>query len=166
MSGGISEETSFPDSAENLENNAVKVITKQAALWFRIDGLIDRLLTAVKHLAALITSMENRIPRGPPDYEFPPPQITVRYEGNTGPSSPNLKEPSWQNSLLGKIIALLIVAGIPSILVALWTIKSDLLDLRDDNKVIVQRVDAQDKHMEETDRDVAEIKREVWPHKH
>jgi hypothetical protein len=155
------EEASFPDTQENLQDNARKVLIKQAAVWFRIDGLLDRLLTALKHLAALIVRMENRIPRGPSDYANENSKgIYVDYRGPTPP------EPSWQTTLLGKIVAPLIVIGIPAILAALWSMNSLLWELRGDNKMIVQRQDALDEHLKSTDRQVEEIKTALWPHKH
>jgi hypothetical protein len=151
---GISE-GSFPDSAENLESIPAKI----GAIQFRVHGLLDRTLIAAKRLAALITKMENReygAPPGPPDYPQAP---WVNYGGNQ-------QEPSWQTSLLGKIIAPLIVIGIPAILATLWTMNSRLSDLSGDNRVIVQRLDQQDAHLKATDAQVEEIKRELWVRKH
>ncbi len=139
-------------------------VTKLAALWLRIDGLLDRSLTAAKHLAALITRMENRENRGPPDYEQP--RITVNYGDSTERFYPPSREPSWQNTLLGKIVAPLIVMGIPAILATLWVINTNVSDLRGDQKVIVRRLDEQDQHLKATDAEVQEIKRELWARKH
>ncbi len=165
MPEGISaEEGSFPDSAENLETNAIKVITKQAALWFRIDGHLDRMLAALKHLAALITRMEHRAsgpPPGPSDYP-PPNQAPWVYYGDREPIP---REPPWQNKALS-IVGSLLVAGILAIFGILWTMNSTLSELKGDGKMVTQRLDAQDKHLEATDRQVEEIKRELWPHKH
>jgi hypothetical protein len=132
-------------------------LTKLAALWLRIDGLLDRSVMAAKHMAGLITTMENR---GPPDYEQP--RITVNYGDSTERFYPPSRDPSWQNSLLGKIVAPLIVMGIPAILATLWVINTNVSDLRGDQKVIVQRLDAQDAHLKATDAEVQEIKRELW----
>src|SRR2546428_5132107 len=101
---------------------AVEAVDEQQTAWgkvaFRIDGLLEYSRIAARRLAALITSMENRVPRGPPDFEMGPRPhgIYVHYDGNTGPPP---REPSWQTSLLGKIVAPLIVLGIPAILVTL-----------------------------------------------
>ena len=88
-----------------------KQLSKLTALWLRIDGLLERSMRIARAMAALITRMENR---GPPDFEVP--RITVNYGDNTERFYPPSKEPSWQNSLLGKIVAPLIVIGIPAIL--------------------------------------------------
>jgi len=140
-------------------------VDEQQTAWgkleFRVSGLLDRSVMAAKRIAALITRMENR---GPPDYEQP--RITVNYGDSTERFYPPSRDPSWQNSLLGKIVAPLIVIGIPAILATLWTINSNLSDLRGDNKVIVQRLDAQDQHLKATDAQVEEIKRELWGRRH
>jgi hypothetical protein len=166
MSTGSAEEISFPDTQENLEDNARKVLTKQAALWLRIDGHLHRMLAALKHLAALTTRMENRehgSPPGPLDYEMRPrPGIYLDYSGH-GPTP--TREPSWQKAIVG-VTGALVVVGIPSIFGVLWAMNSRLSDLRGDNKVIVQRLDQQDEHLKATDRQVEEIKRELWTRKH
>ena len=148
------EEAAFPDSADNLEVSAKQTLTKQAAIWFRIDGLLDRLLTALKHLAALIVRMESRSARGPPDFEMGP-GVYVDYGDRRLPP----QEPSWQNSLLGKIVAPLIVLGIPAILVTLWNISSRMATMEADRN-------SQEKHLEAHDKMLDEIERELWPHKH
>ena len=172
MATGDLAEGSFPDTAENLESNAKQTLVKQAAMWFRIHGLLDRILTAVKHLASLISQhaaltsrMENRSTRGPEDFaQERGSHYGGYYGGDQGPAPS--REPTWQNSLLGKLASALIMLGIPAILATLWNMSSQLADLKGDNRLVVQRQDAMEKHLEATDRDVAEIKRELWPHKH
>jgi len=152
----MSEEGSFPDSADNIDNQERNTLIKQAALWLRIDGLLERSQMAARHLAALIMKMENRIPRGPPDYQMgPAPGVYIDYGDRRPPS----QEPSWQNSLLGKIVAPLIVLGIPAILVTLWNISSRMATMEADRS-------AQEKHLEAHDKMLDEIERELWPHKH
>jgi hypothetical protein len=162
MAMGV-EEAAFPDSSDNLETHQKKTLIKQAAVWFRIDSLLDRSLTAAKRLAALIARMESRSARGPPDYEMGPMPTApyVVYGGHIGPT----KEPSWQNKVLS-IVGSLLVAGILAIFAVLWAMNENIRDLRGDNRLVVQKQEAMEKHIEATDRDVAEIKREIWPHKH
>lgn len=154
-------EGSFPDSTDNLELIPAKI----GAIQFRVHGLLDRILAAVKSLAALITRMENRAPGPPPGpADYPPPnQAPWVYYGDREPTP---REPSWLKPLFTLIVAPLIVLGIPSILITLWTIKSDLSNLQGDKNLIIQRLDQQDAHMRATDAQVEEIKREIWPHKH
>jgi hypothetical protein len=140
-------------------------VDEQHTAWgkaeFRVHGLLDRSVAAAKRVAELITRMESREhgpPPGPPDYPLPNPAPWVNYG--------HQQEPSWQSSLLGKIIAPLIVIGIPAILATLWTMNSRLSDLSGDNRVIVQRLDQQDAHLKATDAQVEEIKRELWSRKH
>jgi hypothetical protein len=150
-------EGDFPHAP--TEEPSIRV--KQASLWFRIDGLLDRLLTAVRHLASMLVRMENRVHHGPaPDY--PPNQAPWVYYGDREPTP---REPSWQNRALS-IVGTLLVAGILAIFGVLWSMNSTLSDLKGDGKMVAQRLDAQDKHLEATDREVEEIKREIWPHKH
>lgn len=168
MSEGVAEEASFPDSAENLEANAVNVITKPAALWFRIDGHLDRLRAALKHLASLITRMESRIPRGPSDYAQDRPRgIYVNYEGSGGPAP--TQEPSWQG-YLAKIVAVIIASGVASLVWILSAMNSRLSTIEANqtggNKLIMQRLDDQEKHLEAHDKQLDEVNREIWPHKH
>lgn len=158
---GSTEEGAFPNTADNLELIPAKI----GAIQFRVHGLLDRMLAALKHLAslvrqlaALITRMENRMqgpPQGPPDY--PPNQGSwwVQY----GDREPTPREPPWQNSLLSKIVAPLIVLGIPAILVTLWNISSRMATMEADRS-------AQEKHLEAHDKMIDEIERELWPHKH
>jgi hypothetical protein len=154
-------EGSFPTTDSNLESIPAKI----GAIQFRVHGLLDRVLAAVKSLAALITRMESRSARGPPDFEMGNrrPGIYLDYSGGQGPAP--TREPSWQKAIVG-LAGALVVVGIPSIFGVLWTMNSRLSDLRGDNKVIVQRLDQQDEHLRATDRQVEEIKREIWPHKH
>ncbi len=155
---GAMEEAAFQSKDNNLELIPAKI----GAIQFRIHGILDRMQAAAKRLVELITRMESRIPRGPTDFEREPQRFYLDYSGGRGPTP----EPSWQTSLLGKIVAPLIVIGIPAILAALWNMNSLLSELRGDNKVIVQRLDQQDEHLKATDARVEEIKRELWPHKH
>lgn len=148
------EEGDFPHAPQQEKSTLIK----QASLWFRIDGHLDRMLGAAKHLAALITRMENHVPGPPSDY--PPNQGPWVYYGDHFP-----REPSWQNKALS-IVGTLLVAGILAIFGVLWTMNSTLSELKGDSKMVTQRLDAQDKHLEATDRQVEEIKRELWPHKH
>lgn len=155
------EEGTFPDTHDNLQENSRKVLIKQAAVWFRIDGLLDRLLTALRHLAALIVSMENRIPRGPTDYETENSRgVYVKYEGR--------QEPSWQG-YLAKMVAVLITSGVGALVWILSAMNGRLSTIEanqtNSTTMIMQRLDQQEKHMEATDKDVAEIKLEIWPHK-
>ncbi len=143
-------------------------LTKLAAVWFRIDGHLDRFLAALKHLAslvrqmaALITRMENRTHGPPPDYPSNQAPWGVYY----GDREPTPREPSWQNKVLS-IVGSLLVAGILAIFAVLWAMNENIRDLRGDSRLGAQRMDAMDKHLEATDKDVAEIKREIWPHKH
>ncbi len=156
MTAATAEEGEAPTAADSTRTT----LSKLAAIWFRIHGLLDRLLTAAKHLAALITSMENRVHGPPPDY--PPNQAPWVYYGEREPSP---REPPWQNKVLS-IVGTLLVAGILAIFGVLWTMNSTLSELKGDSKMVTQRLDAQDKHLEATDRQVEEIKREIWPHKH
>jgi hypothetical protein len=64
------------------------------------------------------------------------------------------------------IVGSLLVAGILAIFAVLWAMNENIRDLRGDNRLVVQKQEAMEKHIEATDRDVAEIKREIWPHKH
>jgi hypothetical protein len=154
MTDAVEGEGDFPHAPEEKST-----LSKQAALWFRIDGLLDRSLTAAKHVASMLTRMENRVHERPPDY--PPNQVPWGvYYGEREP-----REPSWQNKALS-IVGSLLVAGILAIFGILWTMNSTLSDLKGDGKMVMQRLDAQDKHLEATDRQVEEIKRELWPHKH
>jgi hypothetical protein len=138
-------------------------LVKQAALWLRIDGLLDRSLTAAKHMAGLITRMENRTHRGPPDYEMGPnPQPYVVYGGHIGPPA---KEPSWQKYALG-IVAVVVGLGIPSIGGILWSMNTKLAQQAGQTDLLNQRLDQQERHLESTDRHVDVIERELWPHKH
>lgn len=146
--------------APTATDSARTTLSKLAALWFRTHALFDRLQTVAKHLAALITKMENRAHGPPPDY--PPNQAPWGvYYGDRDPSP---REPSWQNKALS-IVGTLLVAGILAIFGILWTMNSTLSELKGDGRMVTQRLDAQDKHLEATDRQVEEIKREIWPHK-
>ena len=160
MSGGI-EEASFPDTQDNLEENARKVITKQAALWFRIDGHLDRFLAALKHLAALTGRMETRIPRGPADYgQENSSGIYVDYRG--GPT----QEPSWQG-YLAKIVAVLIASGVGALVWILSAMNGRLSTIEanqsNSTSMLIQRLDQQEKHLESHDKKLDELDREVWP---
>lgn len=138
-------------------------LVKQAALWLRIDGLIDRFQGLAKHLAALTTRMENRThSRGPEDYETPIPQPYVVYGGHIGPPG---REPSWQKYALG-IVAVVVGLGIPSIGGILWSMNTKLEQQAGQTNLVMQRLDQQDAHMKATDQRVDSIEREIWPHKH
>jgi hypothetical protein len=165
------EEGAFPTTADNLESIPAKI----GAIQFRVHGLLDRMLAAVKHLAALIArmEMENRAHGshpGPPDY----PQAPWVYYGDQRPNRE--EEPSWRKSLLGSIVAPLIVLGVPAILGILWQMSGRLTKIEEhqsgDQKLTFQRLDAQEKHLEaddrrldEQDKRLNEIDR-VWPRKH
>ena len=167
----VTEEVSFPDTAENLEAHQKKTLIKQAAVWFRIDGHLDRLLTALKHLASLITRlaalttrMESRAARGPPDYEMgSQAQPYVVYGGHIGP--PQVREPSWQKYALG-IVAVMVGLGIPSIGGILWSMNTKLEQQAGQTNLTIQRLDQVNEHLKATDQRVDTIERELWPHKH
>ena len=157
------EEGDAPISAGNAQTTAVKVAT----LWLRIDGLLDRSVMAARHLAALITRMENRVPRGPSDYADVPRGIYVNYGASGGPS-PN-REPSWQG-YLAKIVAVLIASGIGGLIWILSAMNSRLSTIEANQtggqRYIIQRLDEQEKHLEAHDKQLDEVNRELWPHKH
>lgn len=145
-------------------------LTKQAALWFRIDGHLDRMLTAVKHLAALTTRMENRGHHGPVDYEQNP-QPYVVYGGHIGP--PQRGEPSWQKYLLGIVVGF----GIPSIGGILWSMNTNQTETNvrlsrieerqlAEHNMTNQSLEQINQHFRATDGRVDAIERELWPHKH
>src|SRR6185295_18504793 len=158
--GVLSGEGSFTDSADSQERNT---LVKQAALWFRIHGILDRMLAAVNSLAALITRMENRTHRGPPDYEMGPnPQPYVVYGGHIGQPP---KEPSWQKYALG-IVAVVVGLGIPSIGGILWSMNTKLEQQAGQANLTIQRLNQVDDHLKATDQRVDTIERELWPHKH
>jgi len=163
MESVISEEGDAPTTAGSTRTT----VTKLAALWFRIHGLLDRLLTVAKHLAALITRMESRIPRGPPDYEVGarPPWVTVNYEGGPAPT----QEPSWQEYLT-RIVAILIASGLGGLIWVLSAMNGRLSTIEANQtggtKLMIQRLDEQEKHLEAHDKQLDELNREVWPHKH
>jgi len=143
---------------------AQTTVVKLAALWLRIDGLLDRSLTAAKRMANLITKMESHRPRrGPPDYETVNPQPYVVYGGHIGP--PTTREPSLQKYALG-IVAVVVGLGIPSIGGILWSMNMKLEQQAGQTNLINQRLEQQERHMESTDRHVDAIERELWPHKH
>lgn len=156
------EEGHFPTTDDSAQSTASKL----AALWFRVHGLLDRLLAVAKHLAALTARMENRAAGPSPDY--PPNQVPWGvYYGDREP-----REPSWQTSLLKILVMVmcpLIVVGLPALIGILFTMSNRLTRIEahtDGNQqMVIQRLDAQDKHLEATDRQVEEIKREIWPHK-
>lgn len=109
----------------------------------------------------------NGPPQGPPDY--PPNQVPWVYYGDREREP---REPSWQTSLLKTLVMImcpLIVVGLPALIGILFTMSNRLTKIEahtDGNQqVVIQRLDAQDKHLEATDRQVEEIKREIWPHK-
>jgi hypothetical protein len=168
MESAISDEGDAPTTADSARTT----VTKLAALWFRTHGLHDRLQTVAKHLAALITRMESRIPRGPPDFEMGPrPGIYLDYSG--GPSPAPTQEPPWQAPILKilmMIICPLIVVGLPTLIGILFTMSNRLTKIEEhtngNQQVVSQRLDAQDKHLEATDKQVEEIKRELWNRKH
>jgi hypothetical protein len=159
MAEGISEETSFPDSAENLQAIPARI----GVIQFRIHGILDRMLAAAKNLAALITRMESRTVRGPPDYEMGtrPPGVYVRYDGNA-PGPPPTQEPSWQKAISG-IVGALIVVGIPAIFTVLWSMNTNQekanarLDTIEEHQtgehnLVIQRIEEQEKHLEAHDK--------------
>ena len=137
-------------------------VVKQAMLWLRIDGHLDRMLTAAKHLAALIMRMENRIHHGPTDYETPTPQPYVVYGGHIGPPP---RDPSWQKYALG-IVAVVVGLGIPSIGGILWSMNTKLEQQAGQTNLTIQRLDQVDAHLKATDQRVDGIERELWPRKH
>ena len=158
--GVLSGEGSFTDSADSQERNT---LVKQATLWLRIDGLLERSQMAARHLAALITRMENRTHRGPPDYETNvPTQPYVVYGGHMGPPA---REPSWQKYALG-IVAVVVGLGIPSIGGILWSMNTKLEQQAGQNNLTIQRLNQVDDHLKATDQRVDTIERELWPHKH
>jgi len=78
---------------------------------------------------------------------------------------------------MDKIVAPLIVLGLPAILAALWAMntKQEQMNGRlsrieehqtGDQNLVIQRLNSMDKHHEATDRRVDAIERELWPHKH
>ena len=158
------EEGTFPDTQENLETNARKVLAKQAAVWVRIHGILDRMLTAAKHLGALTVKMESRIPRGPTDYADENSKgIYVDYRG--GPT----QEPSWQG-YLAKIVAVLIASGVGALVWILSAMNGRLSTIEanqsNSTTMLIQRLDQQEKHLEAHDRKLDELDREaIWPRK-
>lgn len=140
---------------------------KIGAIPFRVHGLLDRMLAAVKHLSTLIRVMESRSARGPPDYEMGSrPGIYVDYRG--GSPAPT-REPSWQG-YLAKIVAGVIVAGLGSLIWELSAINSRLSTIEANqiggNKLITLRLDEQEKHLEAHDKRLDEVDREIWTRKH
>jgi len=152
------EEGDFPHVPEAEKST----LTRQVVLWFRIDGLLDRSLTAAKQMVGLIMKMENHTPRGPRDYEAQNPQPYVVYSGHVGPPA---REPSWQKYALG-IVAVVVGLGIPSIGGILWSMNMKLEQQAGQANLTNQRLDQQERHLESTDRHVDAIERELWPHKH
>jgi hypothetical protein len=154
------EEGDLPSTDDNLEMIPAKI----GAIQFRIHGILDRMLAAVKNLAALILRMESRIPRGPMDYETPiPAQPYVVYGGHIG--TPPAREPSWQKYALG-IVAVVVGLGIPSIGGILWSMNTKLEQQAGQTNLTIQRLDQVDAHLKATDQRVDVIERELWPHKH
>lgn len=157
-------EGSFPDSADNLEEHQKKTLVKQATLWFRIDGLLDRMLTALKHLAALTTQMQTR--RHEPVAPEYPQGIGIHYHGE---SPEPTREPSWQG-YLAKIVAVLIASGVGSLIWILSSMNSRLTAIEANQvssaALMIQKLDAQERHLEAHDKQLDEINREIWPHKH
>lgn len=149
------EEGDFPHAPQEKST-----LIKQATMWFRIHGLLDRMLAAVKNLAALTMRMENRVQGPAPDY--PPNQGPWVFYGDREPTP---REPSWQKYALG-IVAVVAGLGIPSIGGILWSMNTKLEQQVGQTNLANQRLDQVDKHLEATDRQVEEIKREIWPHKH
>jgi hypothetical protein len=140
-------------------------LVKQAALWLRIDGLLDRSVRVAKHLAALVVKMENRNAQGPSDYESETPRGYGVYYGDRGPT----REPSWQG-YLAKIVALIIASGLGSLVWVLSAMNSRLSTIEANQtggtRLIIQRLDEQEKHLEAHDKQLDEVNRELWPHKH
>lgn len=168
MAEGVSEEASFPDSGDNLES----IHSRMGAIQFRVHGLLDRSVMALKHLAALIMRLENRAhggPHGPPDYPQTP--WNVNYYGRQTPE----EDPSWQSKVLS-IVGTLVVAGILAIFGVLWSMSGRLTQIEEhqsgDQKLTIQRLDAQEKHLEADDRRLdAQDKRweeldRTWPRRH
>lgn len=149
----VMEDASQPDQHK-------AILVKQATLWFRIHGLLDRMLAALKTMAALITRMENR--RGPQDHEAQMPQPYVVYGGHIGPPT---REPSWQKYALG-IVAVTVGLGIPSIGGILWSMNTKLEQQAGQVNMLIQRLDQVDAHLKATDQRVDTIERDLWPHKH
>jgi hypothetical protein len=141
-------------------------IAKSETFLFRAHGLLESLQAAVKHLFALITRMESRsIPRGPSDYESETPRGYNFNYGDRGPT----REPSWQG-YLAKIVALIIASGLGSLVWVLSAMNSRLSTIEANQtggtRLIIQRLDEQEKHLEAHDKQLDEVNRELWPHKH
>lgn len=156
--GAPPDEGDFPHAPDNLESIPARI----GVIQFRVHGLLDRMLAAARHLAALITKMENRTHRGPPDFEMGPnPQPYVVYGGHIGPT----RDPSWQKYALG-IVAVVVGLGIPSIGGILWSMNTKLEQQAGQTNLTLQRLDQVDQHLKATDQRVEVIERELWPHKH
>jgi hypothetical protein len=61
------DEGSFPDSADNLEARDKKILTKQAEVWLRIDGLLHRMAEWFTELKSKMAHWSDENP--PPDPE-------------------------------------------------------------------------------------------------
>jgi hypothetical protein len=161
MTVEAADEGSFPDSSDNLETRERKLLTKQAEIWLRIDGLLHRM---AEWFADLKTKMAHWSDENPPpdpehshDREFERfagtiaavaarealrhARVEVRTHHHEGPPKNGNGDKTWKEKVILPLLALGVATAIAT----------------------YAKVDSIQTHLQDLDRRVEKLEAKVFP---